>query len=94
MDKLKIVKIVVALLTFLLIFGTLLLMTVIYQKTRRPSAPAAAELTLGQPEGSTIGDFKTDDRNIYFLLKNGGLSDRLLIYDRSSGTVSATIQLN
>ncbi len=94
MDKLKIVKIVVALLTFLLVFGTLLLITVIYQKTHQSPAPTATGLTLGQPKGTTIGDFKTDDRNIYFLLKNGGLPDRLLIYDRSSGTVSATIQLN
>lgn len=94
MDKLKIVKIIVALLTFLIIFGTLLLMTVIYQKTRKPPVLAAAKINLSQPEGTTISDFKTDDQNIYFLLKNGGHTDRLVIYDRSSGTVSATVQIN
>ncbi len=94
MDKLKIVKVIVALLTFLIIFGTLLLLTVIYQKTRKSPVTAAAEINLSQPEGSTISDFKTDDQNIYFLLKNGGRSDRLVIYNRSSGAISASIQLN
>ena len=35
MDKLKLIKAVVCILTFLLVFGTLVLLGAIYKKTRR-----------------------------------------------------------
>lgn len=94
MDKLKIVKITVALMTFLLILGTLLLLTVIYQKTRKPVVSVPAEVTLNQPEGTTVAEFKIEGDSVFLLLKNGGASDRLLIYNRNTGAPAQIIRLN
>lgn len=94
MDKLKIVKIVVGLLTFLIIFGTLLLMGMIYQKTRTPRNLPQASVNLNQPQGTSIEDFKTGTNQIYLLLKGGGIPDRIAIYDLSASKISAVIHVN
>lgn len=78
MDKLKIVKIIVAVLTFLLVFGMLTALGTIYKKVSAP-APQTADRSLRQPEGSSIESFKIDNGKIYLLVKYGGLADRIVI---------------
>ncbi len=93
MDKLKLIKILVAALTFFIIFGMLNAVTIIYQKTRTPEAPASA-LSLAQPAGSTIENFKISDSNLFVLIKNGGLQDRIIIINPRQPQNQTVININ
>ena len=95
MDKLKLIKAVVCILTFLLVFGTLVLLGAIYKKTRRsPAAVPEITASLDQPGGSIVSDYKIIGDEMYVLIKNGGISDRIIIYNRQLGKTAATITLN
>lgn len=94
MDKLKIVKIIVCLLTFLLVLGTLALLGTIYKKTRVPQPAHEINYNLAQPAGSQISQYSVRDGLLYLLVKNGGLSDRIIIYNPEQASVTGTIQLN
>lgn len=93
MDKLKLVKITVFVLTFLLIFGTLMLLGGIYKKTRKQVPVSTASVSLSQPKGSEIADFKVDNKQIYVLIKKGGLPDRIVVYDRQHKLTTHSISL-
>lgn len=95
MDKLKLIKALVCILTFLLVFGTLVLLGTIYKKTRRsPTAVPEITASLDQPAGSIVADYKIIGDEMYVLIKNGGISDRIIIYNRQLGKTAATITLN
>ncbi|MBQ8630159.1 MAG: hypothetical protein IJ479_00385 [Alphaproteobacteria bacterium] len=94
MDKLKLVKTIVFLLTFLLVFGTLLLIGSIVKKTRPADAALPQQLGLKQPSGSRIAEIRPQDGLLYLLVKDGGLSDRIIILDASSGKILSTISVN
>ncbi len=94
MDKLKIVKSIVFILTFLLIFGTLLLLGQIYQKTRSSSSTDTNLFYLNQPEGSSVADYKTDNGNLVLLIKNGGQANRIIIFNPQTGQTETTIHVN
>lgn len=95
MDKLKLIKAVVCILTFLLVFGTLVLLGAIYKKTRRsPTAVPEITASLDQPAGSIVADYKIIGDEMYVLIKNGGISHRIIIYNRQLGKTAATITLN
>lgn len=94
MDKLKIVKIIVCILTFLMVLGTLSLLGIIYKKTRTPLPAHEISYNLAQPQGSQISQYSIHKGQLYLLVKNGGLSDRIIIYNPEQAVVSGTVQLN
>lgn len=96
MDKLKIIKIIVYFLTFLLIFGSLVLLGSLYKKTHTPKDIPLHEIryNLDQPRGSTISQYTFDKPNLYILVKNGGLSDRIIIYNTEKAQITGTVQIN
>lgn len=91
MDKLKFVKFIVGILTFLLIFGIISAGMIICKKTTKPSK-SNQEINLEQPKGSHISDFTVHDGNLYILIKGKGLSDRIVVIDTASQTVITTIK--
>ncbi len=93
MDKLKLVKIIVCVLTFLLVFGTLLLFGSIYQKTRSVGSQTDRVLSLAQPQGSHIAGYSYQDGKLVILIKDGGLADRLLLLDTADNRVDTTVYL-
>ena len=93
MDKLKLIKTLVAVLTFLLVFGTLSALGIVYRKTKAPELPAAA-VSLSQPRGTTIADYKTVGQTLYILAKNGGLPDRIIIIEPSRPQNQTVININ
>ena len=94
MDKLKIIKIIVCLLTFLLVFGALSALGIVYKKISRPPLPAAESINLKQPHGSIISDYKIENGILYILIKNGGESDRILMMETERNAPLASIKLN
>ena len=96
MDKLKAVKFLVAVLTFLLVLGTLSALTLIYRRAGHhvENSPAAAELNLRQPQGSRIARFLEKDGQLHILIKDGGMSDRILILSPDNQKIQQEIKIN
>lgn len=90
MNKLKIVKAIVAIMTFLLLFGFLIAAGTIYKKINQK--PQKTNVTLNEPVGSQIADYKIADKNLYLLIKGGNISDRIIII--SPDGESSTIKIN
>ncbi len=91
MDKLKLIKSVVVILTFLLVFGILTALGSIYKKVSAP-AKEIENIDLKQPTGSSIEDFKVENGKLYLLVKYGGENDRILIIE--PGKAPAEIKIN
>lgn len=86
MDKLKLVKTIVFVITFLLVFGSMTLLGTLYKKIRKPVATEpGSSISLKQPTGSTIDSFRLHGGSIYLLVKDGGRPDRILIYNQDAG---------
>lgn len=94
MDKLKLVKGIVFFMTFLLIFGSLLLLGSLYKKTRSTGASEYGEASLGQPAGSNIVQFNAEGGILYLLIKDGGKADRIIIFDSKNGRNLATVNVS
>lgn len=88
MDKLKIIKTVVVILTFLLVFGSLTALGSIFNRLN--NKPSPKDLYLNQPFGSYIHDFKVSDNKTYLLIKGGNKPDRIII---ASPTETSVINL-
>lgn len=94
MDKLKLVKNVVFVLTFVLIFGSMLLLGSLFKKTRQKAITLPSNTSLEQPIGSNIENIVEQDGYLYILVKNGGLSDRIIVLDTKSAKKLSEINLN
>jgi hypothetical protein len=92
MDKLKLIKGIVFVITFLLVFGSLLLLTVIYKKAQ-PQQTEYTETSLSQPQGSRIESIIENDGNLAILVKGGNLADRVIIYDPKAMKKVTTLNL-
>ncbi len=85
MNQLKAVKIVVFVLTFLLVFGTLAMLGTIYQKANKSKADTPSVSNLNEPYGSRIESFEVKNEKMYLLIKNGGRADRIVIINADTG---------
>lgn len=92
MDRLKLIKGIVFILTFLLVFGSLLALGSLFRKTR--SAPLPKSFNLAQPAGSSIEKMIANDGRLYILVKDGGQSDRIIIFDSREGQKTTTLNIN
>ena len=94
MDKLKLIKNLVFVITFLLIAGSILLLHTLYRRAQTPSAPMPEVSRLGEPLGSNIYQFRLQDGLLYLLVRDGGLEDRIIIYDPQNAKRLSTVQLH
>lgn len=94
MDKLKLIKIVVALLTFLIVFGVLMAATLIFKKLNPPVSTEILSFSLDEPQGSVINSILEYNGYIYMLVKDGGEADRVLILNPETMQVNARVSLN
>lgn len=92
MNRLKFVKFIVFVLSFLLIFGTLCAGTIIYKKVGGKTKKEVAELNLNQPKDSHIADMRIDGKNLYVLIKGTKTPDRVIIIDTSVPNIVTTIK--
>lgn len=77
MDKLKLVKLIVCILTFLLIFGLLSAAGIVYKQIKK--SPQPGDIALNQPAGSYIADYRINENTVYILIKGGQTADRLAV---------------
>lgn len=94
MDKLKLVKITVFILTFMLIFGTLCILGLFFKKTHNSASDIPTQISLKQPLGSYIKELHIDNNKLYILTVGGGQEDRVIIYDIQKNQPITTIKTN
>lgn len=94
MDKLKLIKTLVFLFTFLLVFGSLTALGTIYQRLRGNKIEPPAAVNLNQPGGSSIAAMDHADNMLLLLVKEGGLPDRIVIYDLNTAAPLTQININ
>lgn len=94
MDKLKFIKFIVFVLTFLLVFGIFCAGTVIYKKASANKNRPSAEINLAQPAGSHIDQMSLNGEKLYLLIKGKNMPDRIIVIDTSNQSVIATINNN
>ena len=92
MDKLKLIKGIVMVITFMLVFGSLLLLTVIYKKSQPRSEPYR-ETELQQPQGSSIAAITAVNGELAVLVKGGGQSDRIIFYNPQKMQKTSAVKL-
>ena len=78
--------------TFLVVFGSLMFLTVIYKKSQ-PKPIEYTEINLSQPKGSSIESIINNNEQLNILIKGGGLADRIIIYDTQRMQKIAKINL-
>lgn len=94
MLKLKIIKTVVVIMTFILVFGSLLLLTSIYKKARKIPEQIPEVINLGEPKDSRINNILEYDGYLYITVKDGGEADRIIIFNPAKGEKISTIKLD
>lgn len=94
MDKLKLIKMIVFILTFLLVFGSLVFLGSLFKKVNTTHADIPAEVSLNEPIGSSIRTIKTRDNMMYIMVKDGGKPDRIIMFDTLKGQKLSTISIN
>lgn len=92
MDKLKLIKSIVFVLTFLLVFGSLLVLGSLFRQTR--PRPLPSDVNLNQPAGSSVEKIVANDGLLYILIKGGGNPDRIVVFDTRSGQPLTALKLN
>lgn len=92
MNKLRAIKLIVFIMTFLLVFGSLYALGLIYKKTTHSKEQTS--INLNQPSGSNIYDYHVYNDNLYVLLKGKNISDRIVIIDTSTQQIISSIQIN
>ena len=93
MLKLKILKATVFILTFLLIFGIIVLgMQLIKKKQNKTNIPY--QISLEEPSGTQIKQIISNDDIFYILLQGGNTSDRIIIFDTQNNKKISTITIN
>lgn len=94
MDKLRLVKTTVFLLTFALVFGSLVLLGSLYRKSQKGNAPFPQQINLLEPQGSFIKNMVGQNGQLYIHVEGGGEADRIIIFDTASGQKLSTLKIN
>lgn len=95
MNKLQVIKFVVAILTFLLVFGLLAMMGILYKhfKTPKRESTSSISISLQQPRGSNIAQILVKDGYLHVLIKDGGKADRIVVLDKDNQSIYQEITL-
>lgn len=86
--SLRFLKVLVTVLTAIMIFGVLTIITLLVIRLRAPEAPLPAEITL--PDGATATAF-TQGADWYAIVTE---DDQILIYDRRSGALIQEVTIS
>ena len=81
MGQLKIIKGIVFLFTFLLIFGLMALIGIFTLKIRNSGTAPLADINLREPQGSAVKQIASDGDLLHILVSGGGKPDRIIIFD-------------
>lgn len=79
MNGLKLIKAAVFLMTFVLFFGLIMCVRIIYENNHKNSDDFE-NIDLQQPFGSRIKNIVAGREDLYIMIKGGGINDRIAVY--------------
>ena len=94
MNMLKAIKILVFIMTFLLLSGSIFLISSIAKRVKNSQKEPPAEINLQEPEGFRIKQIASNKKNLYILISNGENSDYIIIFDTEQGKKISNIKIN
>ncbi len=94
MNQLRLIKITVFIFTFLLIFGSLVLMGSLYRKLSANPQQTSAEISLGLPSEARIKQIAADEGMLYILVSGKEQGGRIIIFSPEKGKIISNITLN
>lgn len=95
MLKLRLIKAAVLLMTFLLLFGTVLLIARFAGRIGgHGETSAAIPVSLQEPDGSQIAQISSGPDCLYILVRGGNRPDRIIIFDPRTQRKISNININ
>lgn len=95
MLKLRLIKAAVLLMTFLLLFGTVLLIARFAGRIGgRGETSAEVQVSLEEPDGSQIVQISSGPDRLYILVNGGNRPDRIIIFDHRTQRKISNININ
>lgn len=94
MNKLRLIKTTVFILTFALVFGSIMLLGSLYKKSQKSNAALPQQVNLQEPQGSFIKHIVAQNEQLYIHVEGGGEADRIIIFDTISGQTLSTLKIN
>ncbi|MBR1649361.1 MAG: hypothetical protein IJ689_07185 [Alphaproteobacteria bacterium] len=94
MNQLRMIKIIVLIFTFLLIFGSIVLIMNVYKRVNSGADEAVKNVRLSQPEGSNIVSINADEGFLYIRITGGGAADRIIVFNPAKNKVTANITMD
>ena len=93
MDKLKLIKALVFIMTTIMFFGLIMCVRIIYDKNH-PKNQDLDNVSLSQPFGSKIKNIVAGDKYLYIMLKGGGINDRIAVFSPQEHKVLYIINID
>lgn len=96
MNKLKAIKILVAIMTFLLILGVTAVAILLHKRIKQDKQvlKTSVSLNLQQPYGTHIEQMLSKNDHLHILVKAGGRPDRILVLSPDNQQILQEITLN
>ena len=94
MNKVKIVKGIVLILTFVMIFVFILLINSLVKNIRKANVKMEENISINQPVGSNIKNVLTNRDYLYIVVGGGNIPDRIVVISTSNGKIVSNISLN
>lgn len=94
MNQLRLIKITVFVFTFLLIFGSLVLMGGLYRKMTAAAPQKPSDVSLGLPAGTKISQIAAGDGLLYVLVSENEKNGRIIIFNPEKNRIVSDITLN
>ncbi len=94
MNQLRLIKITVFIFTFLLIFGSLILMGRLYRKLSDNQEQMPSEINFGLPAGTNISQIGADGGLLYILVSENGQNRHIIIFSPEKGKIISNMTLN
>lgn len=91
MNQLKLIKIIVFVFTFLLIFGSLTLIGCFYHKLSDRGHRITTEVNLAQTPSSSIKQVTADDGLLYILVSDLHQPDKIIIFNPEKNAIVSNL---
>lgn len=92
--KLKIIKFISLFLAFIIIFGSIICMYLLFNMATAPKATVSKDINLEQPIGTSVKNVLINDGYLYITVSNINSSDKILVVDSKNNSLVSTISLN
>lgn len=91
MNQLRLIKSLVFIFTFLLIFGCLALVGCFYHRLHHSATSHPAEINLQQKQSATIKQITSDGKLLYILISDSQHTDKVIIYNPNKNNIVSTL---